>query len=200
MARASACHPVRDGHTQAPQAQMLLRFAVLEAQERALSRLGAAAPAQKQQQALLRLSQLPLLQVATAASLLYRDGCAVAQAAAGLAAPFLEQQQQTQQTQAQQQQEGEQQQQQQQQEAAQQPEVQERLVVVAMGDSGSGAQSALPRAQGAPLKAFAAHLRAHDSAPAGALPRTCGRTTAHLRAHYVHHAAAGAARWLRAPA
>jgi hypothetical protein len=53
--------------------------------------------------------------------------------------------------------------QQQQQEAGQQPEVRERLVVVAMGDSGSGAQSALPRAQGAPVKAFAAHLRAHYS-------------------------------------
>jgi hypothetical protein len=53
--------------------------------------------------------------------------------------------------------------QQQQQEAGQQPEVRERLVVVAMGDSGSGAQSALPRAQGAPVKAFAAHLQAHYS-------------------------------------
>jgi hypothetical protein len=62
-----------------------------------------------------------------------------------------------------QQQQLEEQQQQQQQEAGQQPEVWERLVVVAMGDSGSGAQSALPRAQGAPVKAFAAHLQAHYS-------------------------------------
>jgi hypothetical protein len=63
----------------------------------------------------------------------------------------------------QQQQQLEEQQQQQQQEAGQQPEVWERLVVVAIGDSGSGAQSALPRAQGAPVKAFAAHLQAHYS-------------------------------------
>jgi hypothetical protein len=73
------------------------------------------------------------------------------------------QRQQLQQQQQQQQQESQQQQQQQQQEVGQQPEVRERLVVVAMGDSGSGAQSALPRAQGAPLKAFAAHLQAHYS-------------------------------------